>query len=486
MKSLQRASYGRRPEADRLAAIVRAEEAALKGDGEKRKSRAFLIVLATASIVALSGITAHRSQSHLVLEGLVRGRVLTVGSPSRARVREVYVQRGDRCEAGDPLVRLQSLEDRNLRERLEIEVERGRLRLELALAGAELGEVDVERHQDRRTDSRAELRQAEDDVRRYTHEAQRLTQQADSLTSEAVNSARESLEVISVLQERLEAARSLADGAVSRLLVVEGELRRFEELHDQGIVSDFEVSRLEERHHRALTEETRCTAEARALEKEIAAAQLEADGAAQTREARLADVELQIRAANEERRAADKRLLSRRQTLSEKELMTEDQPIDVERLRDLEIQLLRAEIQTAETRLAQHDEESGNGILHASSGGLIDEIFLNRGQSVQPGTALLSYIESQSIELVAFATTDDCARLVVGQPCTVRLGGSGQPLSGRVTRMGSAFVPLPIELRDPREPQTSLVLPVKIELAGSVPEGLLLPNRRLQVELTGG
>ena len=159
-------------------------------------------------------------------------------------------------------------------------------------------------------------------------------------------------------------------------------------------------------------------------------------------------------------------------------LVSQDQAAVVRARRpDLHAALAEAQAGVARARaaldLARQDQ--GHALIRAPIAGVVGDRQAQVGDYVQPGTRLLTLVPTQSMYVTANFKETQTARMLVGQPATVKVDAlPGHPLHGHVESFapgsGSEFSLLPYEPGTGNFTKIVQRVPVRIRLDPGQPE----------------
>jgi HlyD family secretion protein len=131
------------------------------------------------------------------------------------------------------------------------------------------------------------------------------------------------------------------------------------------------------------------------------------------------------------------------------------------------------EAASSAARVAQIADRIARGVVRNPRAGTVLTTYARSGEMVQPGQPLYRVADTDTLDLRAYVTGTQLARIRVGQPAEVRVdGGEGDlfALPGTVTWISSSaeFTPTPIQTRDER---ADLVYAVRVRVPN--PDGML-------------
>lgn len=147
-----------------------------------------------------------------------------------------------------------------------------------------------------------------------------------------------------------------------------------------------------------------------------------------------------------------------------------DEQIDAVRAR---AESLRLELAAADIRIAQVQERVAKGQIINPAGGTVLATYARAGEMTQPGKPLYRIANLETMEVRAYVTEEQLARVRIGQAARVAVdvGRDEQSvINGTVTWVSpdAEFTPTPIQTREER---ADLVYAVKIRLPN--PNGML-------------
>jgi HlyD family secretion protein len=211
-----------------------------------------------------------------------------------------------------------------------------------------------------------------------------------------------------------------------------------------------------------------------ALERERLLAQRGATGARATEADRQADV-LRAQLDVAERAYARTRRLAAERAATAQQLDAAEREVRVLAAQIAAARAQRrgaaAEVAGSDARLAQVRDDLANSRVEAPIAGTVLATYVRAGELVQPGQPLLRLAALDTLELRAYVTQPQLARLRLGQAVTVRVdrGSARGDDVERVARPGTLrwvsaraeFTPTPVQTRDER---AELVYAVKIRV----------------------
>ncbi len=483
MRTLQRLSHVRLPSEHEARRIHNAERRKV-GRKERRiwggRLRILVRVGLSALLVAL--LVHWLWGGRFLAEGLVEANLVVARAPAAVRVAEVLCVAGRRCERGTPLLRLESLASREERRPLELVLERARLRLALCEAGGDLGDNDIARRGDRVAQAEREAELAESDRLVESAALASLIRQRVALELSQREEEAQQGGTVAALEQRLGEAEALVAKATLEQELSVWDADRGLVLNQQGIVSERDKVSALTAQGASQREVEGFSAAWRALASELEAARAVAALAVRRGAAALLEMDARIDEARVRIAAAGgRRELWRELAARQRELGATAEPGEGERLRELELSVLRAEVAEADARLAEHDRRGGQVLLRAEAGGVIERVFVEPDDVVEAGAALVRHYDPAHLHVVAYLERSHALEPRPGQRCRVLPLGTRLELAGRVTSVGAVWTPcppaLPRELRGPED----LRLPVHIEVAGLDQLAVLRPNLRVRI-----
>jgi len=148
---------------------------------------------------------------------------------------------------------------------------------------------------------------------------------------------------------------------------------------------------------------------------------------------------------------------------------------------DLEAALAEANagVSRAKAALDLARQDQGHALIRAPSDGVVGDRQAQVGDYVQPGTRLLTLVPTQSLYVTANFKETQVARMLVGQPATVKVDAlPGRPLKGHVESFapgsGSEFSLLPYEPGTGNFTKIVQRVPVRIRLDPNQPDAARL------------
>lgn len=483
MRSMQRLRHVRVPTEPEVRRIHDAERRSVARKERRlwlRRLRAATRFALVAVLLVLVGRWIWGGR--FLADGLVEADLVVVQAPARVRVAEVFCEPGQRCVRGMPLVRLESLAPPEERRALELALEQDRVRLRLYEAGGELGDGDVARRGERVVEAQREARLAEAERAVAVAALERLARERAVLELALREEQARQAGLVESLEERVAAARSLIAEAQAAAGLADWDARSRLELSVQGLVSDRDLAAALSTRDAARGDLEGLSATARSLAREVEAARaVAALGAGRAHAAldemagRLAEGRAQVDALAQRRDQWS--ALAERQ----RELGASGAPGEAARLRDLELELLRAQVAEAEARLAAHDARAGQGVIRAQADGLVERVFVGPGSVLEAGEPLVRTYDPTRMRVVAYLDRDGASRAWPGRPCRILGVREELELDGRVRSVDAVWAPCPPALPARAKGSTDMRLPVHVECVALDEKLQLRPNMRVRV-----
>ncbi|MEW6747213.1 MAG: HlyD family efflux transporter periplasmic adaptor subunit [Planctomycetota bacterium] len=433
-----------------------------------------LIILLPALVISTASWFWNR---RVVVDGLIVENTIVLRAPAPVRVAEVLCRDGDHVRRGDPLVRLEARENQEQRAAVECIVAQRQLRVQLAEQGGALTESDIGLRRDRLEEARSEQARVEADYRVARVDLDRLlkAREARVLALQQERAQREG--EIGALGERAREADAISRSAEAEEKLAGDTLQSRAELHRSGLISRLDMQRSESDYVAAEQERQASDAYARALREELEAKDRLDDLARRLEPVTILELDAAIVAQKErvgglrERCDLWKRIVERREQLAPEE--------DPGELRELELELLRTELQEAQARLSALDAAIGNIIARAEGDGVIDQVLVAPGNIVEQGATLLTYYDPSSLWGIAYFEPDDAARVTAGQRGLLVLEDLGVELASRVSSISRVWVPCPRLIRC--EDDYDMRLPVRVDCVHLEDRSKLWPGARFRL-----
>lgn len=193
-------------------------------------------------------------------------------------------------------------------------------------------------------------------------------------------------------------------------------------------------------------------------------------------EARRAEASAQLRAFEAQQEIA-LRTLERTRRLHASQAATQQQLDQAERdFRVLDAQLAAArsaragtgmEFVSSEARLAQLSDRLSRSVVTSPQAGTVLATYAREGEMVQLGQPLFRMAALDTLELRAYVSGEQLARVAIGQRVMVHVSAGGdatRDFEGRVTWVAgkAEFTPTPVQTRDER---AELVYAIKVRVA---------------------
>lgn len=163
--------------------------------------------------------------------------------------------------------------------------------------------------------------------------------------------------------------------------------------------------------------------------------------------------------------------------------LNEYRPVEANGRPAMEESSFRWRIAEAETALELVALQRTRLVIRAPASGVVDELFSQVGQLLEPGSALLSIVEQEPRDLVAYVPLEMARDLEPGQTAEIQLAGDPTALHRvAIQRVGPAALQLPEQLWSfARSPEWGV--PVLLR----APSGLqTMPGESFQVRFEGG
>ncbi|MCX8066483.1 MAG: efflux RND transporter periplasmic adaptor subunit [Anaerolineae bacterium] len=381
----------------------------------------FLIPLMALPLLLLA-CSAERGNGPLSASGFVEGTEVRIAPEVGGRVAEVLVDEGDEVIVGQVLVRLDDALMRTRRGEAEAAVAAARANLARVRAGARPAEIAA---------ARAALAQAEaerEGARRALENAQQAFRNPQDLNLQIAEAQTQ----VRLAEQEVERARAELGAAESRY----GP-------------DDFRT---------------------RAARAALEAAQAKLDGAQRylevlqsTRERPLALL-AQVHAAEARYRAAEAAVEAARAALEKLEAGPTPE----------EVALAEAQLHQAEAALALIDAQLAQLTLVSPITGTVATRSVHPGETVAPGTTLLTLTNLDEVKLVLYISESQIGRIQVGQRVEVTVDSfPGRIFVGHVASIGSEaeFTPRSVQTREER---VNLVFAVRVVIPN--PDHALKPG----------
>jgi len=482
VRSVQRIRHQRQPGPRARTHIRKSEAKALSRKKRviwKRRLRRTLILLPIVSAATAVALFLHRPR--IVADGLVRADQVVARAPAAVRVRAIHVEPGQRLRRGDLLAELEPVDEGLLAE-ARSRVDEKRLRLQLAESGAEVGlTTELGRRGDLVAGATLEAGLAEAELGVVEAQLETLARERDalaySLQEEALRSAGE-------VTDR-EASTADADlgleAARNALRLAETDADNQVELHADGITSFRDRLAAYTERNRIDLESVQARNAADAARRELETARRIDEVVRLRNAAKLREIDARIETVRREAESVRKRRDLWAGLAEQRQSLLPSDPSSGEELHALEVELLRAELQTAEARLEAEARRLGATDVRAQCDGIVDRIEVRPGAVVEPGAELVHYYDPATIRVVAYVAPADVDRVAVGASCRLVLRGRREVVEARVGAIGASLVPLPAEADSESDRRDiALALPVSVgdmDASGS----FLRPNMRVKV-----
>ena len=416
-------------------------------------------------LLIVAAVLAWSAHGRIVSEGLVEANLVEVRAPGRVRIEEVLIAPGQRFRRGERLFVLSALGADEERRALELEREHAALRLSLAEAGGDLGEVDLDRRLAATEDAEREWRLADARLtvveagieilerRRATIEAA-LEREVKGLESEAAR-----------LEDEIPEERALAARAAAAEQLAQYDVESRTALKELGAGTQREVAEAEARREQHAREREGREAAARGLE--LRAARLREEVALERgrAEAELEQLAAELDEARAALTAARVRRDQWRQTTLRRRILAANGPENVARLRRLELELLRKDLERTELRLASFDARVGNTTVLAETDGVCDQLLVTPGSVADEEALLATHYDPSTRRVVAYVGPGGAEELAIGRVCSVTPLKGDESHWGRVTAVAGAWVPRPAAIPGRIEPSEDRRLAFRLGLS---------------------
>ena len=482
MKTLQRLRHVRRPGLGHVPRQRLEEERAVSRSERRIWFRRIRMLFLPLLLIGLSAALGYRLWTlRTVVDGIVQTNLVVARAPAPVRVAEVFCEPGTRCRLGDPLLRLEALSGQEERRALELLVKKRQLRLALVLAGGKLDTTDLARRGDLVAEADREIRMAEADYNLSVAKFDTLAKEKDLKLIELLKDNRKSAGLITALRERLKEAGALVGKAQAEEQRAEYDAEKSKQLESEGLTPTREVVLTKSAHEASRKSVESIEALVRSLQSELETAEDIDLLEKQQMEAVVQEIGSRIETAYREVEAALTRrdlwqdILKRRNGLF---------PLDrggPERLRELELELLRTEVEEAEALMAKLDRELGSVIVHAEFNGVVDQVHVSPGDVAEMEAPLASYFDPSEMWVVAYPTPALAGQAYSGRTCTVVPEGTNNPIECRVSSVGLAWVPCPPLLYLKSVESPDMRLPVRIDCEDRRGKVVFRPNMRVKV-----
>ncbi len=134
-----------------------------------------------------------------------------------------------------------------------------------------------------------------------------------------------------------------------------------------------------------------------------------------------------------------------------------------------------------EAKLASLELDLAECTIRAPRAGVVETVFIERGELVSPGQPVLRLLDRRSLEATLYVSADGLAAVELGAPVGIRADAFGdERFTGRVTTVAveALYTPRNVQTRSDRD---RLVYPVEVTLDDS--SGRLLPGMPIEIRL---
>lgn len=486
MKTLQRLRHIRPPSSEQLNRC-RVEEARLVSQEERLrwlrvlKRMALWIVLAGAAVGTGYWIMDLGSTA----DGIVQANLVVVRAPATVRIAEVFCEPGQHCKKGDPLLRLSSLGGEDARRALEMMVQKRRLRKALVEAGGNLDAVDLSRRGELVAEADREASLATAEYKAALARLKKLINERDTFLIKLQMEDQKNFGQVASLEERLSEAEALVEAAHAEKRIAEFDAEKNRNLEASGLMPLRDVLEAESKKDASHKKVESLNASARALQNEKETAEEIWDLEKERAEAALFEVNTRIEEAWCETEATRLRRDLWQELAERRKKLFSSEPVDENRLREIELELLEVEVAEAEALLGKLDRELGNITVRAEFDGIIDQVHVAGGDVVDATTPLASYFDPSKQWVTAYVTPDLAGEDLDGRACTLVPEGDCPSLEGRVASMGWVWVPCPPQIPERSGSAVDYRLPVRIECRGEADLKSFRLNTRMKVVFAG-
>lgn len=371
------------------------------------------VLLAGLCLISLAGCTASDSNPTAIsLSGVIEATEVMIRAQVAGKLVRLPVEQGDRVEAGQVL---------GVIDQEKLEIQRAEIQADLKLAGIQLSQVERDLDLTRRR------------VRSRIQEAEANLAYAQSRLERALAGERE--------EERASAAEEVREAGAT-LKKAEDDLRRMQQLYDQGVVS-------RERLDGAQADSDRALARYRAAQNRLTL---------MVRGTRKEDID----AAHAQERAA------------QAELATAQADLSLIQLKEEEVALAKGRVEKNSHRLALIQAQIRDAFLRSPLSGVVAEKFREPGEVVTEGMPVLTVSDLRKVWLWVYVPERDVGRIRLGDEASVEMDSyPGRRFPGRVVfiRREAEFTPKNIQTKEER---VNLVFGVKVEVEN--PDGILKPG----------
>ena len=484
MRSVQRLRHQRTPTPRRKRDLERHDQWAISKKKNliwRARAKRLALLFAVVGLPLLSFLVW--SSSRMLVEGWVEADLVVVSAPERVRVAELFVQPGESCRRGDPLLRLEPLDSSAL-EVLEQEVQQKRLRLELAKHGGNVGLGELSLRRERYDDALLAAKDADAEV--LTREAQLGASEeryrAARLSREEARAR--AAERLGKLEGAVELARLAVAGKLAALRLAEFDAQSQTDLEQDGIAS--KRGRLSAQTDREVVQAELDAAQAalQVAEQTLALGRRAASLEAQALDGELAAETAAVGAVRAMREEALRRSELRGSLVADRREWLPDELADGAQLRRLELALLEAEVSGAEARLRAEEIRRGRTVVRAECDGRVDRIDARVGTVVSAGESLLQYYDPASVRIVGFARGSQAFEATAGVRCNVVFAGTSTSLEAWVASVGSSLQRMPGAVLAELDGGAIYGVPLEIRPApesSAEARALLRPNMRARI-----
>lgn len=461
MRSLRRASQARIPTSTGTG-LHHAEE--LRTIKRRERIGVLRLLVLGGLLMVVAAAMAWSAHGRIVSEGLVEANLVEVRAPGRVRVEEVRCLPGKAFRRGEVLFVLEALGVQGERRSLELDIERAALRLSLAEAGGDLGEVNLDRRIGEAEDAEREWRLAEAALEVAHGRLEVLRRRLDAVLATGAREAEEQLGLARAAEERAAESTALAGRSEVERAMAEYDERSRSELSAAGIVSERDRRRAEASRDGAGLELEAHLASARALEEDARTLRRGSELERRATEARASELEAELEAAQLEVEALRVRRDQWRTATLRSRVLAASGPEGVSRLRKLELDLLRKELESARARLAAFDRRVGNLTVRAEADGVCDQLLVSPGVVAAEDELLATHYDPATRRVVAYVGPGGAEELEAGRACSVTPIKGDESHPALVAAVAGAWVPRPAAIPGSAEPSEDRRLAFRLGL----------------------
>ncbi|KPK96740.1 MAG: hypothetical protein AMK75_07955 [Planctomycetes bacterium SM23_65] len=416
----------------------------------------FLIVAAAAAVGVWYALTYNKVQ----VRGIVMGEHFEFITESRCRIRTVNAGVGDPVKKGEVVLVSESIDPRSQIPTYEAALEQAELRLRLASAGGDVGEVDLTKRSHRLTDAKQAVSVAEaklEAAQKSEAEYLDLVKAIAADRKKEIEKATVEIEKATVDKEtaleKLNQAKATEKEVAVELAQAKLNFDKATTLYDldAATLNDLQTARTKYDFQLATTEKAKSA---------TSEAQKTLDGIDEVLKAvtEKYDAELKAQRSRYERSRADTEvarayLKHARENLQRAEEQYGGLAGDFKKMQADELEFLKQAVEEAKGNLRYYRALAGSIEFKSPFDGVVGELNKRVGDVAKKDEKVISVYNPKTLAIEVYVPEDDYEHVRVGQKAHVKMRGTGDTFWGKVVNVNRSPERLPGLLKVPTAPE---------------------------------